>query len=264
VVVASAPEGPRRAAPHLLDLPRPVFLDSSLTDGRGGRYSYFTAVPFLTVQSRGRRVELTGPAGRVVTEEDPWNLLQLLLRRYPVDRVQGLPPFLGGAVGYFGYELGRTLERLPATAADEGLPELDVGFYDWVLAADHLSGESWIVATGLPTGEESNPRARVAGIQERLYTTRASSSSTAKPEAPRLRSNFRHAAYLRAVASAREYIAAGDIFQVNLSHRLEDEWDGAAWPLYERLRTASPVSYGAYLDLGDVKVLSASPERFLK
>jgi hypothetical protein len=71
VVVASAPEGPRRAAPHLLDLPRPVFLDSSLTDGRGGRYSYFTAVPFLTVQSRGRRVELTGPAGRVVTEEDP-------------------------------------------------------------------------------------------------------------------------------------------------------------------------------------------------
>src|SRR3712207_1774378 len=55
-----------------------------------------------------------------------------------------------------------------------------------------------------------------------------------------------------------------DIFQVNLSHRLEGDWDGAAWPLYERLRTASPVSYGAYLDLGDVKVLSASPERFLK
>ena len=54
----------------------------------------------------------------------------------------GLPPFLGGAVGYFGYDLGRTLERLPATATDDGLPELDVGFYDWVLAADHLSGES--------------------------------------------------------------------------------------------------------------------------
>jgi para-aminobenzoate synthetase component 1 len=101
-----------------------------------------------------------------------------------VDRVQGLPPFLGGAVGYFGYDLGRTLERLPATAADEGLPELDVGFYDWVLAADHLSGESWIVATGLPTGEESNARARVAGIQERLYTTRASSSSRCKARGP--------------------------------------------------------------------------------
>ncbi len=83
-----------------------------------------------------------------MTEEDPWNLLQLLLRRYPVDRVQGLPPFLGGAAGYFSYDLGRTLERLPATAADEGLPELDVGFYDWVLAAGHLSGESWVLPRG--------------------------------------------------------------------------------------------------------------------
>jgi para-aminobenzoate synthetase component 1 len=264
LVAAAAPTGPYRAAPHLLDLPRPAFLDSSLTDTRGGRYSFFTADPFLTVRSRGRRVELTGPAGRVVVEEDPWRVLQLLLRRYTLDRVAGLPPFLGGAVGYFGYDLGRTLERLPATAADEGLPDLDVGLYDWALAADHLSGESWIFATGLPTGEAAAARARVAEIQERLYATPNSPSDAAILEAPRLRSNFRRADYLRAVERAREYIAAGDIFQVNLSHRLEGEWEGAAWPLYERLRAASPVSYGAHLDLGDVKILSASPERFLK
>ena len=258
LVVAPAPEGPHRAAPRLLDLPRPAFLDSSLTDGRGGRYSFFTADPFLTVRSRGRRVELIGPAGRVVTEEDPWRLLQRLLRRYRMDRVEGLPPFLGGAVGYFGYDLGRTLERLPATAADEGMPELDIGFYDWVLVADHLFGESWVVATGLPTGKEADARARLAGIQERLRVPAPSSNCAASPTAPRLRSNFRRADYLRAVERAREYIAAGDIFQVNLSHRLEGEWDGAAWPVYERLRTASPVSHGAYLDLGDFKVLSAS------
>jgi hypothetical protein len=264
LAVAAAPKGLHRAALHLLDLPRPAFLDSSLTDGHGGRYSFFTADPFLVLRSRCRRVELIGPAGRAVTEEDPWVLLQLLLRRYPVDRVAGLPLFLSGAVGYFGYDLGRTLERLPATAADEGLPELDVGFYDWVLAADHLSGESWIVATGLPTGQEADARARVAGIQERLNDTLSSSSNAASLNAPRLLSNLRRVDYLQAIERAREYIAAGDIFQVNLSHRLEGEWDGAAWPLYERLRTASPVSYGAYLDLGDVKVLSASPERFLK
>jgi para-aminobenzoate synthetase component I len=264
LAVAAAPKGLHRAALHLLDLARPAFLDSSLTDGHGGRYSFFTADPFLVLRSRGRRVELIGPAGRAVTEEDPWVLLQLLLRRYPVDRVAGLPLFLGGAVGYFGYDLGRTLEPLPATAADEGLPELDVGFYDWVLAADHLSGESWIVATGLPTGQEADARARVAGIQERLNDTPSSSSNAASLNAPRLLSNLRRVDYLQAIERAREYIAAGDIFQVNLSHRLEGEWDGAAWPLYERLRTASPVSYGAYLDLGDVKVLSASPERFLK
>jgi para-aminobenzoate synthetase component 1 len=264
LAVAPAPKNPRQGAPHLLDLPRPVFLDSSLTDGRGGRYSFFTADPFLVIRSRGRRVELIGPAGQVVTEEDPWTSLQLLLRRYPVDRVPGLPPFLGGAIGYFGYDLGRLLERLPATAADEGLPELDVGFYDWVLAADHLSGEGWIIATGLPTGREADARGRLAGIQERLCAPPASPGDAAHLEVPRLRSNFRRADYLRAVERAREYIAAGDIFQVNLSHRLGGEWRGAPWPLYERLRAASPVSYGAYLDLGDIKVLSASPERFLK
>ena len=133
-----------------------------------------------------------------------------------------------------------------------------------MLAADHLSGENWIVATGFPTGEEADARARVAGIRERLCAPPSLSSDAAGREVPRLRSNFRHADYLRAVESAREYIAAGDIFQVNLSQRLEGEWGAAAWPLYERLRAASPVSYGAYLDLGDVKVLSASPERFLK
>ena len=264
LAVAAVREGSHRAAPRLLDLPRPAFLDSSLTDGRGGRYSFVTADPFLVLRSRGRHVELTSPAGRVVAEEDPWTILQLLLRRYQVDPVQGLPPFLGGAVGYLGYDLGRTLERLPTTAVDEGLPELDVGFYDWVLATDHLSGESWIIATGFPTGGEVAARARVAGIQERLYAPPSLSSYAPSPEAPRLRSNFRRADYLRAVERAREYIAAGDIFQVNLSHRLGGEWDGAAWPLYERLRAASPISYGAYLDLGDFKVLSASPERFLK
>ena len=118
------------------------------------------------------------------------------------------------------------------------MPELDIGFYDWVLVADHLFGESWVVATGLPTGKEADARARLAGIQERLRVPAPSSNCAASPTAPRLRSNFRRADYLRAVERAREYIAAGDIFQVNLSHRLEGEWSGAAWRLYERLRAA--------------------------
>jgi hypothetical protein len=99
LLVAPASKGPHEAAPHLLDLPRPVFLDSSLTDGRGGRYSFFTADPFQVIRSRDRRVEFTGPAGQVVTEEDPWTSLELLLRLYSVDLGPGLPPILGGAIG---------------------------------------------------------------------------------------------------------------------------------------------------------------------
>ena len=119
LAVAAAPKGLHQAALHLLDLPRPAFLDSSLTDGHGGRYTFFTADPFLVLRSRGRRVELIGSARRAVTEEAPWVLLQLVLRRYPVDRVAGLPPFLGGAVGYVGYDLGRTSAISTATPFDE-------------------------------------------------------------------------------------------------------------------------------------------------
>src|SRR5215218_3144093 len=102
---------------------------------------------------------------------------------------------------------------------------------------------------GFRQARGADARARVARIQERLNATPSSSSNAASLKAPRLLSNFRRVDYLQAIERAREYIAAGDIFQVNLSHRLEGEWDGAAWPLYERVRTASPVADGAYLDM---------------
>ena len=274
LVVAPAPMSPYEAAPRLLGLPRVVLLDSSSANDHNGRYSYLSADPFLTVRSQGRRVELAGPAGRTVVEADPFDLLRSILSLYPAAQSPGLPPFLGGAVGYFGYDLGRLIESLPATnPADEALAELDVGFYDWVLAADHLSGENWLVATGLPVGTEATARARLAEIESLLdapaRVSKEPEGSKEVGEAPdmkplRFRSNVSRADYLEGVRRAKEYIAAGDIYQVNLSHRLEGEWRDSAWPLYERLRETSPVSYGAYLDLGEGKVLSASPELFLR
>ncbi len=259
-----------QAASRLLDLPRPVLLDSSLSNERTGRFSYFTADPFLTLRSRGRRCELVGPTGRTVLEADPFELLRHLLAYYQVPRPSDLPPFVGGAIGCFGYDLGRLLETLPATNPVDDFHELDVGFYDWALATDHILGENWLVGTGFPAGGEGAARARLAEIRACLNTTVTSleasdeSMETAERTSPRLRSNVRRVDYLDAVRYAKEYIAAGDIYQVNMSHRLEGRWQGPSWSLYERLRRGSPVSHGAYLDLGEVVVLSASPERFLR
>src|SRR5918997_5552495 len=180
LAVAPVSMSPYDTVPRLLSLPRVVLLDSSSANGRSGRYSYLSADPFLTVHSRGRRVELGGPDGRTVVDADPFDLLRCLLARYYFVQPPELPPFLGGAVGYFGYDLGRLLESLPATnPADEALPELDVGFYDWVLAADHLSGENWLIATGLPEGTEAAARARLAEIEARLV---APAKSSKEPE----------------------------------------------------------------------------------
>jgi para-aminobenzoate synthetase component 1 len=275
LAVSPVTVSPYEAAPRLLGLPRPVLLDSSSANSHSGRYSYLAADPFLVVRSRDRRVELVGPAGRTVVEADPFELLRSLMSRHHLPRRPGLPSLLGGAVGYFGYDLGRLLESLPATnPVDEALPELDVGFYDWILAADHASGEGWLIATGLPAGTETAARARLAEIEARLEAPVELSKGPEGSEEvrggspPQFRSNVRRGDYLETVRRAKEYIAAGDIYQVNLSHRLEAKVEqpsgGRAWPLYERLRAVSPVPHGAYLDLGDVVVLSASPERFLR
>jgi para-aminobenzoate synthetase component I len=261
LAVTPVTAGPYEAAPHLLGLPRPVLLDNSLANSHSGRYSYLTADPFLIVRSRGRRVELVGPAGRTVVGADPFDLLRSLASRYPLPRQAGLPPLVGGAVGYFGYDLGRLPESLPATNPTDGaLPELDLDFYDWVLAADHSSGEGWLIATGLPAGTQTAARVRLEEIQARLEAPveppKRSLGSEGMDKAsgeipPRFLSNARRGDYLAAVHRAKEYIAAGDVYQVNLSHRLEakvehpsDGRGGRAWPLYERLRAVSPVRTG--------------------
>ena len=191
-------------------------------------------------------------------------MLERLLQRYAVPRRPGLPPLLGGAIGYFGYDLGQLFEHWPASARDEGVPNLHVGFYDWVLAADHLTGQRWLISTGLPHGNETAAHARWRELEASLVRAGPPLSTNGALASVRLRSNVGRSAYLAQVHRAKEYIAAGDIYQVNLSHRLEGDWTGRTWPLYERLRAASPVPYGAYLALDDCTVLSASPERFLR
>ena len=139
-----------------------------------------------------------------------------------------------------------------------------MGFYDWVLAADHLTGQRWLISTGLPHGNETAAHARWRELEASLVRAGPPPPTNGALASIRLRSNVGRSAYLAQVHRAKEYIAAGDIYQVNLSHRLEGDWTGRTWPLYERLRAASPVPYGAYLALDDCTVLSASPERFLR
>ncbi len=253
------------AAGKLLDFPRMVFLDSSRTGGDLGRYSYVTADPFLTLSSRGRSVEMTTQAGSSFVAANPWDRLQRLIQRYRVAAIPDLPPFQGGIAGYFGYDLGRQLERLPELAVDDGrLPELSVGLYDWVLSQDHETGQTWLVTTGLPSGSLEAAYRRRDQVLDWLNRPGLPDASASGTLRPRLRSNVGKARYLDMVQRAKAYIVAGDIYQVNLSQRLEGEWQGDPWTLYRRLREVSPVAYAAYLGLPEGAVLSASPERFLR
>jgi para-aminobenzoate synthetase component 1 len=203
------------------------------------------------------------------------------------ETVPGLPPFQGGAAGLFGYELGRQFERLPAPRQDEfRVPELSVGFYDWVAAFDHLEGRAWIVAHGWPATDiaarRTRAQERIANLR-RIITRRETPSDLAKradigstlrsadltpqhplPHLAGLMSNFGRDQYLAAVQRVIEYIGAGDCFQVNLAQRLLLPVRESALALYGKLRERSPAPFGGYFDLGDFVVASASPERFVQ
>ena len=181
-------------------------------------------------------------------------------------------PFAGGAVGYWAYDYGRRLERLPTIARDDlGLPDAVLALYDTIGVHDHTSGRTWLCSTGLPaTGAEGRARAHA-----RLDAFRAALESPAPPRlvtAPArgertAHSTFDADGYRRGVEQVREAIRRGDLFQANLSQRWRLALPHAAdlvTTFDEALRTCTPSPFAATLALGDHTVWSASPERFLR
>lgn len=262
---------PHAVAPAFAHLPGLALLESS-QQGALGRYSYLTADPFLRVESTGDRLRIEWchqPHRSIVRREQPFAVLRELLAAHAMPPAPDGPPFQGGAVGAFAYDLGRQLEELPSYArCDVPTPELSLGFYDWVLAHDHLANTSWLVTTGLPDGAEERAAARQAQIMDILAAWQSrngageGAADSFRLTTP-LASNVTREQYLAMVRRAQEYITAGDVYQVNLSQRFAAGWEGSPWTLYQRLQRESPVPFGAFLDFGNSWVVSASPERFL-
>jgi len=233
------------------------FLDSSLCNNYLGRYSFLGYEPFYILKD--------------FKEGNPFNRLRELTGLYKLGSKKNILPFLGGAVGYFSYDLGFCLENIKESAAvDLGLPGLFLGFYDTIIAVDHFKGKLYVISTGFPETKYSLAKRRA---QERLkqFITDLSGLKDRHPEDVRpqeiaaqgLDSNFTKDKYLGAVRTAKEYIKNGDIYQVNLSQRFSAQTKMTAPGLYRKLRRVSPSSFSAYLDCGDFQILSSSPERFL-
>jgi para-aminobenzoate synthetase component I len=285
---------PWQAFRLLAGLPHVVFLDSAMLHPQLGRYSYVTADPFEWLTTRGPLTPGPSPSergeGRMGAAlqgggeggmGDPLNWLQRQLAEYPTAGLEGLPPFQGGAIALFGYDLCHRLERLPRPALDDfKTPEMAVGLYDWVVAFDHRENRCWLISTGWPA---ANPRQRRKRAAERSRQVRQWLNGFMEPaqfnvgRSPRRLSplyrlpgedaafsNFDRPSYLATVGKAIDYIHAGDCFQVNIAQRLLCEPQGSPLDLYEKLRLRNPAPFAAYMDLGDFVIASASPERFLR
>ncbi len=254
------------------DRPFSFFLDSGMDPDRLGRYSFMGSDPFLVLRSRGEEVSLIRDGTGESRRGNPFDVAGELLTVYSLDGCPNGIPFAGGAVGYFSYDLCHFIERLPATAVDDlSLPECYLAFYDAIVAFDHLEGRAYLVSTGFPElGEMKRKRRaeeRLEEVKSRMLNKpfiAGEMCSVSMEEGMVLKSNFSHEEYLRAVENVREYIRAGDIFQVNLSQRFEADLSIPPYELYQRLRKINPAPFASYLDFDGVSVVGASPERFLK
>ncbi len=245
-------------------LPGALFLDSALAEGAQGRHSFIAADPFHILQSRDGQIQ----DGERISAGDPFARLAEGLARYPIETVPSLPPFQTGVAGYFAYDLAQHLERLPKHRVDDQpLPDMLLGFYGWTIAFDHEPRRAWIMANGHPASGEAEQqvlaRERLAWIKEELAEPAPSPSA---PVIARPRPDIDRQAYESMVRRVIDYILAGDIYQANLSQRFTAALpeDADPFQLYCNLRRLNPAPFAAFLSHGEVALLSASPERFLR
>lgn len=214
----------------------------ALLETRGGAgYSFLAFRPFLT-----------GGFDVVQQALNTW--------RFGNEPGDGKPPFLGGGIGYFSYDFGRQIEKIPARAVDElALPDCQFCFYNAVLICGRDDGRVYLSSfdPGIPdaiTREEALAELR-----------RVTPGKDAKRFAAAIKAGYERDAYVAAIRRVQEYILAGDVYQVNLTQRFYANIGGAStWELYKRLRAINPAPFAGYLKFGETSILSASPERFLR
>jgi para-aminobenzoate synthetase component 1 len=250
------------------DLPGLALLESA-RPGRNSRWTYLTADPVAVLESPAPGPDPFAVARRLVARLDRTMIV-------PADA----PPFLGGLVGFIGYDLGAVLERLPSVApADQDLPLLRLALHDWVVAWDRRTGQAWLGGRAID-GDGRRLARRLDDVHARLTAwprrpdgigPTSGRQATGEPgSGPVFRSSLDRAGYLAGVQRVRDHIARGDIYQANLTRRLEAPFEADPWELYRRLRTGDPALFSAFLDLGPGQLsgrpralLSASPEPFL-
>lgn len=248
-----------------------VYLLESVEKGESlGRHSFIGIDPLLWVEVGAEycRIEHQGDV-KIIDAPDPLTVLQSALQDLKVAQVDELRGFFGGAVGYFGYDTVRRLEKLPLIAEDDlGLPESKFVVTRCVIAVDHISQQvrvAALVARGDdPAHSYRAGQAYLKGIVDRLQSGINKQKARPVVTAQDFQSNLSKAKFMAMVEKAKEYIRAGDIFQVVLSQRLSCPVQDEPFEIYRRLRSINPSPYLYYLDLGELKLIGSSPEMLVR
>ncbi len=240
----------------LAGTPWSVFLDSGAPYSQQGRFDILATDPDCTLVTRGKETEICRDGLVKRSNEDPFSLVKQQLG----EQLPGFDdlPFNGGAIGYFSYDLARSLERLPVIAKNtENIPEMAIGIYRWAVIVDHKLQQSWLVGHDHPSIDWQKLIDQFSFIpnDKEPIVFQIQSEIT---------SNLTQTAYAEAFSRIKHYLREGDCYQVNLAQRFIADCRGDSWFAYQKLREVNAAPFSCYLKFPDVEVLSSSPERFLK
>jgi para-aminobenzoate synthetase component I len=249
-----------RVFARLAAQPYSLYLDSARPSHPLNRYSYLCWHPFETIESKDGRVTITNRENQFTYKADPFQVVRerLALWGDVLKHDPALPPFQGGAVGFFGYDLARGLEKISTKAKDsQSMPDLCIGLYDKVLAFDHAAGKAWLI---LHMVDEKTALTHKAYLEGLAHETPARTDFQ-----PEWKTQIDDCHYRADIQKVIDYIYAGDIFQANLSRRFTADVPGDfdSYAHYCHLRAVNAAPYAAYMNFGGIKLASSSPERFL-
>ena len=254
--------------------PDSILLESVERGEQIGRYTFLGARPYMKVQARGPEISISRGRSQQRRGGNIFSVVKELLREHRSAIIPGLPPFTGGAVGYFAYDVVRQLENIGEHAKDDlKVPDCALLFFDRLLAFDHLRHQIHIIATADVSRERPNKAydralADIARLERKLASKLppghwqfSSQKALGKLKVHALTTQRE---YEKKVQRAKEYIAAGDVFQVVLSQRLDFVPQVEPFNLYRALRTVNPSPYLYFLKFGDTHVLGSSPEMLVR
>ncbi|AFA47405.1 aminodeoxychorismate synthase component I [Acetobacterium woodii] len=244
------------------DEPYSFFLDSGRDPDTLGRYSFIGGSPLLVFSSKGDVITLKTKTKEKQLIGQPFEELQKLLKQYKREYSTEFP-FIGGAVGYFGYDLCHQLENLPRSAVDDvNIPDCFMGFYDGIVIVDHKTNKTYAAALGFEEAETvivNRIKAKFVDVPQVEIRTDFKVNENIV-----FQGNFTKAEYMKALDAVHEYIRAGDIYQTNLTQRFNTDLQVTPLELYNELRKINPAPFASYIDFGSGQIVSSSPERFIK
>lgn len=258
-------KSPTRIFAALKHLPYSLFFDSADREHPTGRYSFIVSHPIETIEAKDGEIMITNWEERkTLYEADPFTIVQERLDKWIPDAetIRGLPPFQGGAAGYFGYDLARNLEKLPASAASNpDVPDIAIGIYDQVMAFDHEKNQAWMITHAANYHDARKKQDYILGL-----IAHPPAMEDFAPMDLEWQSNFTSGEYTERIRKVIQYIKDGDIFQANLAQRFKTQIPAEFDPYahYLRLREVNPAPFAAFMNCGNnLTLASASPERFL-